>query len=178
MCIPENLIIAIYGNSCTGKTTIAKLLSEKYNLPSRLCGESVREESKKLKISIDQLSSESHEKIDSQTVKWVEEVKSPSVVEGRFLDSVLSDTNASIKLVHIHATDDIRRQRLERRTNITQDLSSITQSDLEDCKFRKKMYNPDNISISDFSFDVTDLKPDECVDQILHALKIRPKEHN
>ena len=55
MCFPENLIIAIFGSSCTGKTTVAQLLANELNADLRICGEIVRNESKRLNISYDKL---------------------------------------------------------------------------------------------------------------------------
>src|SRR5260370_13371538 len=83
--IPSHMVIAIYGASEVGKSTIARLLGQRTGLPVRHCGEAVKERAAELNSSLAALSLDVHQMIDAETRSFV--ARAPSaIVEGRYLD--------------------------------------------------------------------------------------------
>jgi len=111
------LVIGIYGKSCVGKTSVAKVLSRRLGVSVRHCGELVKERAKKLGIDFQNLPDQEHERLDKETRTIAEDCKGILIIEGRYLDRVLKDLPNSL-LFHLECSDKERQRRLEKRKKI------------------------------------------------------------
>jgi cytidylate kinase len=99
MHLSSKLIIAIFGPSCVGKTTLARVLGAKLGIPIRSCGTVLREEAFRLGISLDSISLEVHHRIDAETRNFAEQATGSTIIEGRYLDVVLIGATPNMKLI-------------------------------------------------------------------------------
>src|SRR5947207_11960028 len=91
MCAQKRVIVALYGRSCSGKSTAAKRLAELLNCDLYSAGDSVRKRCKELGESPADLSLPEHRAIDDVTRSIVKSARTSLVVEGSFLDALLDD---------------------------------------------------------------------------------------
>lgn len=127
------MIIAIFGKSKVGKTSSAAALSIASGFPIRSCGDELKSTLAKRGIS-GEVPEEIHRDIDQQTIHWA--TSSPGevrLVEGRFLNYVLSGLTQPIYLVRLTASPEVRLARL-RDVNIgIDDLLGLDQGDESFC---------------------------------------------
>lgn len=136
------MIIALYGASCTGKSTIANSIIAGRNLPIRRCGDEVRDLAAGRNLQPDQLPLDGHREIDALSVAWVREhATATAIIEGRFLDSVLSPVADLIKLIHVSAARDIRAERWEARRPGIVGQDEVARQDSADEAFREWAYS-------------------------------------
>lgn len=135
------MIIALYGASCVGKSTIATQLSPTGLIPIRRCGDVVREFAANKGVAPDQLSLEDHQAIDSDSVAWVARHSSiPAIIEGRFLDCVLGEVTSLIHLVHVRAEMEVRADRWVVRRPGVDGFAEVVCQDEADAAFRLWAY--------------------------------------
>lgn len=164
MCVQKINVIAIYGASCTGKSTIANIVATKLGWPLRQCGEVV---SRKQEYLGRRLSREEHNKIDAETKSLVEETKGGFIVEGAFLKNVIKD-NENVLFIELTSPIELRRQRM-----IIRDGSClIEERDLDDCElnynlFEKQLMKLDDVKGSTLRIDTKDMSVEECVSIII-----------
>lgn len=131
--------VAIYGLSCTGKTSLAARLASLTGLRVRHCGKLVVERAQGFGLaSGDELSAEQHEAIDTETQQLVSK-DPPMIVEGRFLDQVLCGIG---RVLFVRLTCDlaIREKRLEALHGRAFG-DSIKRRDDADANFRSTQYH-------------------------------------
>jgi cytidylate kinase len=84
------VIIAIFGRSATGKTTIATMVGRELDAPVRHCGNALKEAAGLIGVSVDDAPASLHRALDEATQNWWDSMLGGlAVVEGRFLDQVL-----------------------------------------------------------------------------------------
>lgn len=157
--------IVIFGSSCTGKTTIAAPLAKELGFKIRSCGEEIKKKAKELNVKIDDLTNEVHHTIDNETVQWVIS-NDNCIVEGRFLDSVLSIISDRIFLIKLTATDAERCDRMKSRGYTeftTEDLCTI---DKLDRNFRNEHYKYSYGMTPVLVIDTSSLSVELCLNQI------------
>src|SRR5882762_1539844 len=115
MCAQKRIVIALYGKTCSGKSTTAKKLAELFGCPSRSASDAVRLRSRELGISACELPTAEHRKIDEGTRSLVQSSRGTLVVEGSFLDALLSDVG-NIYRIELTCIDDERQKRFVRRS--------------------------------------------------------------
>ena len=134
------MILAIFGASAVGKTTLAGCLASRLTLPLRHCGNAIREAADVLGISPSDLSFETHHEVDARTVDWcLSHACLGCIVEGRFLDHVLAIT-PSILFIELRADGSTRASRWARRLERNFEESELATVDEADAFFRQKMY--------------------------------------
>src|SRR2546425_210946 len=106
----DSRVIALFGNSCVGKSEVAAKLAIRLGLPVRHCGELVKDRSKQLGIPASALGAIEHQGIDSETRSLAEKSDNDIIMEGSFLDIVLAGV-PRITLVELTCQDDERRRR-------------------------------------------------------------------
>lgn len=134
------MIIALYGASCVGKSTIAMQLSSEADVPIRKCGDVVRAFAAEKGIAPEELSLEDHRKIDAESVEWVLHNSSSGIIEGRFLDCVLAGVSSDVHLVLVTAEPQVRACRWEERRPGVDGHSEVVRQDDADEKFRAWAY--------------------------------------
>jgi cytidylate kinase len=160
------MIIAIFGSSCTGKTSVARPLAEELGLAIRSCGEEIKKRAKALSISVGELPDEVHSVIDNETVTWVS-ANEHCIVEGRFLDYVLSSVNEEIVFIQLTTSDNERLTRMLKHRRPDIPIEDLRQIDEIDQRFRERHYN--NISKVEpwLTIDTSNDTVAECVKQII-----------
>lgn len=140
MCLSKEITIAIFGDSCTGKTTFVRYLANKYSYPTRHCGDLVRVAARSAGVDVSMLSTESHLRIDSETVQWVKTEEGPRLVEGRFLDYVLAESTSAVVLVQFLSDIDTRVQRMSVHNSRAEARRALLSADASDHEFRDRFY--------------------------------------
>ena len=161
--------LAIYGSSCTGKTTVSNCLAKELALEVRHCGEQIKEAAVRAGSSPDALPVEQHLLLDSLTRDVVRNAKGGIVVEGAFLDYVLSDVE-DCRLVKLVCLDAERIRRVVSRGS----EHSIAERDASDVQLVKKLFGL-RAKQPDLQIDTTTLTPSEterCITEWLHRDKI------
>jgi len=110
-------------------------------MPTRRCGNEVRIAAARHNIAAEALSLEHHREIDAASVAWVRENASlPGIIEGRFLDHVLSEVLPLVRLINVTVPPEIRAARwVERRPGICGD-DEVKRQDDADERFRAWAY--------------------------------------
>lgn len=170
------MILAIYGPSCVGKTTIARILTTQLRVPVRLCGDVVRQASVDLGLDINALPDLMHREIDAETICWANSSSGLCLVEGRYLDQVLAPLKSSIVLICFAATPQARAERWEMKTGLKSGLSQIRQVDALDAAFRKKMYKNIQRFEPSITVDTTSQTPEESASCLMFHIENRKQE--
>jgi cytidylate kinase len=116
MCIPKNRqIIAICGQSCVGKSTLATELGRTLKIPVRYCGYVVVSRANELAIDPRDLPVTIHRQIDNETRDLAGNARTSLIIEGAYLAYVLNGI-AGIKLIHLKCCSTVRENRLIQRS--------------------------------------------------------------
>jgi cytidylate kinase len=140
------MIIAIFGGSGCGKTTLARIATDKLGIPVRHCGEQISDAVAARGHNLASAPDHLHQLLDRQTRDWCAEINGDGVVEGRFLDRVLADL-PGVVFVEFTATRKERARRLSERLKRHVDEDEVCAIDEQDDLFRRRMY-PDNTCAS------------------------------
>lgn len=165
------MLIALYGESCTGKTTIATHLSEGSRIEVRYCGRRVAAEAANQGVQPRDLDTNTHKRIDQETLDWVSSKRDLAVVEGRFLHYVLVGSPAPTVLVRCAALASLRRERMERRSGIVEGRPDIFLSDREDLELCGRLYGGVRPRPFDLCLNTSAASIAECVENVLWKLR-------
>src|SRR5437867_6186854 len=161
------MVIGIFGESCVGKTTVAKVVAQRLNAATRHCGEIVKARAKKLGVTTAQLSADEHELIDQETRNQALNATTQTiVVEGRFLDCVIGDMPNAL-LIELRCSEEERLRRAKTRTS-GQDsaLHNRNKTDSGELLHKGKVRIPAHILLS------TDgLTPKQVAEEILKRME-------
>jgi cytidylate kinase len=164
------VLIAIFGGSSTGKTTLARALADRTGLDARYCGALVRAAEDRLQLSPDALPAAEHDRIDAETLDWSVNQEA-GIVEGRFLDHVLSPLKKPICLVEVRAQDSVRADRWATRLGRAQDTNDIAGYEQEDEAFRVRTYGRRARLMPNFILDTSTLSVDACLERLAAWLR-------
>lgn len=171
------MIIALYGQSSSGKSTLAEALRQRIgNSQVRHCGELVKARAMCLAVSINDLSEEYHRAIDSETRLWSETQPVLAIVEGRYLQYVLARTNADVRVIEVLCSQAERVQRWASRTGLPFGLDDLSDIDAACRNFTTTMYDSVAPLVPALRMDTTSAAVDECVTEILSRLEIKAPE--
>lgn len=160
------MIIALYGSTCVGKSSIAKELSALLPCNIRGCGGEVFAFANSAGIAPDDLSDADHREIDRRTLELCNEEKSMMIVEGRFLQYVLSSCKTKIILIELHATADVRTKRLLGRNRSYSTANRVEDIDRADEGFCLRLYDGVSPSEAHFSLDTSTLQVSDYTNKI------------
>ena len=159
------MIVCVSGPSCVGKSAAARTVASVVGVPLRSCGDAVRAAAIALSVPPASLPDDAHRQVDTDTRDWARQ-RAPSIVEGRFLDSVISpETTAPAALVALTASEECRLARARLRGgNPSFSLDDLRRSDQDDLVFRRRIYG-DLVAIAPrHVFDTTGRTLEECAD--------------
>lgn len=166
------MILALYGHSSSGKTSIAKALCRHFeSCPIRHCGEEVKARARDLGVALEDFSNEEHFAIDLATLAWVDMQTELAVVEGRYLQFVLSKTRAEVLLIELVCAHAERELRWSKRMGRTLDKGELTNMDGVDLDFSANMYGQVSPQAPRLTIDTSSTPVDQCVSQILEWLQ-------
>lgn len=165
------MIIALFGKSSTGKTTIADVLRQRLgDCPVRHCGEVVKARAHDLHLSPGTLPNEDHREIDGETRRWSETQLGWAIVEGRYLQYVLSRARAELRLIEIVCENAAREHRWANRMGRSLGPEELALIDATDRDFVTKMHNVSPPLMPGLRVDTTSRDVKVCVQQILEWL--------
>jgi cytidylate kinase len=141
-------------------------------LPLRTCGTEIRNAAKKLGIELADLPDEVHQQVDSETVSWARQHPF-SIVEGRFLDQVLSGAELPLLAVFLTASHSARLQRACGRSGKVITGEALDKEDADDKSFRKRVYGQSSLLHPFLPVDTSKITVRECVNRIKAAIRDR-----
>jgi len=161
--------LALYGKSCTGKTTVSNLLAEQLGVGARHCGDLVKEASIDVGCSPGALPISLHRQIDSQTRDVVFNATGDTLIEGAFLDQVFADVAGCI-LIRLTCSTPERTKRFALRET----AMSLQDRDDSDERLRNELFSGARLTTPTIEIDTTELTPLEtakCIMEWLHQHK-------
>ena len=170
MCLSEEITIAIFGDSCTGKTTFVKYLANKYSYHTRHCGDLVRVAARSAEVDVSKLSAESHSRVDSETVRWVKTAEGPKLVEGRYLNYVLAESCSALVLVRFLSDIDTRVQRSSVYNSSAEARYALFSADASDGEFRNRLYRGVDPLQANHTIDTSGLSMDGIENELRRLL--------
>ena len=167
------MLTAIFGRSSVGKTTLVRELARREALDGRYCGDIVRSAAAQLGHPIEDLPLDEHARIDAETRGWC--VEHPGgLVEGRFLDQVLSTLEIPFCLIEVVASESVRVERWASRLDRPSSLEDVAAFDRNDDAFRVRAYGGRARVAPNFTLDTSSSSLDECLTR-LAAWRREPK---
>lgn len=180
--------ILIFGNTCTGKTTIATEIAKRTGTEMRCCGELVKElvGRRGYKLS-DNIPNAIYEEIDGESRRVLLLKNGSGVIEGTYLDCVLHDIfdESSMLAVRLICNNDERARRfaIRRGRGDSMDLalarSSLEERDRSDQLCRTIVYRSDATSPAIpryLTLDTGTLSVSACASAIIEATRRGQKE--
>ena len=178
--------ITISGKAGSGKSTVAKLLSEKLDLRHYSIGDLMRAIADEKGLNLLELNkiAQRDKSIDFELDSRLKELgraKDNFVVDGRLAAFFIP--NAEVR-VFLDADDRVRAQRIlkdkrqqEKSKNLKEAISSIKKREESEKKRYKKYYGVDylNKKLYNHIIDTTKLTPDKVVEKIIKFVKSRQK---
>jgi len=159
------MLVALYGPSCVGKTTIGNALSAATNRMLRSCGQIVRNQAQLLGVEADDLPDCKHHEVDSATRDWL--VENPTgIVEGRYLDYVLATSELRPFLVQLTAADEVRQKRWQDRVGPSFRMDDWRRMDEADAALIARIYPGVERLTPDFILDTSSVPVAECARQV------------
>lgn len=132
---PVRLVLAIWGASGVGKSVVSASLAARLAWPLRNCSKPVREAALALGVRTSALPIEEHLRVDEATREWVQGSSENVILEGRYLDVVLSPLLTPILGVELRCASSVREQRLQARSPST----TVEVADAEDAAHRRML---------------------------------------
>jgi|SRR3989338_3463697 len=178
--------ITISGKAGTGKSTVAKLLSQKLNLKHYSIGDLMRAMASEKGISLLDLNrmAEDDKSIDLELddkLKEIGRAKDNFIVDGRLTAFFIPHADVRVLL---ETDDKVRAERIlkdkrqhEKSEDIEEAIAIIKKREESEKKRYKNYYGVDytDRKLYDFVVDTTDLKPDEVVERISNLIKLKSK---
>ena len=178
--------ITISGKAGSGKSTVAKLLSEKLDLKHYSIGDLMRAIADERELNLLELNkiAEKDKSIDFELdsrLKELGKAKDNFVVDGRLTAFFIP--NAEVR-VFLDADDKVRAQRIlkdkrqqEKSKNLKEAISSIKKREESEKKRYKKYYGVDYLDkkLYNHVIDTTKLTPDKVVEKIIKFVKSKQK---
>lgn len=164
------MIIAIWGASATAKTTIARRIARKLDVPLRSCGEEIRLAAKEANVPPHDAPDTLHRSVDNATQEWASRHSSEgAVLEGRFLDQVLAD-KPDVVLVHATCAQTIRIERWAGRSGGAFSEHDLAMIDKADDLFRLRMYGSAVKGAAQITLDTSLGEADHWTDELLDLI--------
>lgn len=168
-----NIVLAIYGASCVGKSTLATAIGKEWRVPVRHCGDVLKMRATTLGLPLGSLPLHVHDAVDKETRKLAQEASGVFVVEGRYLDLVL-DGMPWVKFVRLTCDEATRMRRFLTKTGGQADEGvALHQHDEEDGRLRFILYGGRCFTSDDWMvLDTTHATPKELCATLLARITL------
>ena len=167
MCSEKRIVVALYGRSCSGKSTTARELSQLLDCPTYSAGERVKGRSKELGVPPADLSVLEHRLIDESLRTMVQSAAKSLIVEGSFLDVLFYDLG-NVYRIELVCSAQERRRRFSQRSG----FDNLSGRDKNDDDLRRALHGERNCS-AEATFDTTSKTPAEVAREIFRWLEAR-----
>ena len=157
-------VVAIYGPTCVGKTTVASGVASAMGWTHRDCGQEVLAVARARGVQAVDLNGKEHEGIDRATRAFAAECEGGAVIDGRYLHYVLAEVGGVV-LVELRCCRSIRVDRYRRRTKRGDAGAVVDEADRRDMQFCSKVYAVEPRG-PDYVLDTTALTVREAVDTV------------
>lgn len=178
--------ITISGKAGSGKSTVAKMLSERLNLSHYSIGDLMRAMAKEKKMSLLEFNrmAEKNKSIDFELdskLKKLGKAKDNLVVDGRLTAFFIPNAEAR---VFLDANDKVRAERIlkdrrqqEKSKSLKEAIGSIKKREESEKKRYKKYYGVDytDKKLYNCVIDTTKLTPNQVVGRIMNFVKTKQK---
>lgn len=156
--------VAIFGRSCTGKTSAGAVVSARTGWQARHCGDVVVERARTAGVPVPELRESEHRSIDEETRLFVSSAESPVVVDGCFLDRVLR-AFSNLQFVRLDCGD------AERARRFAGSPTELEQRDELDLRLSSALYGGVELLVEPAVIDTTHLSVDRVADEIIKLLR-------
>ena len=146
-------------------------LAEKHNCVTRHCGNVIRDVARLSGADISLLGQDVHERVDSETIQWVQEQQCPKVVEGRYLNYVLSYCQDGLVLVRFETDIEARVQRWAGSADDNDGATTLLRSDASDAEFCIRQYPRIKPLEAHHSIDTTSLSVQGIEQELIRLLE-------
>jgi cytidylate kinase len=161
------MVIALFGPTCVGKSTVAAALGLELGIAVRHCGEAVKAYARMHRTEVPNLKLTDHRIIDQETVRMAERSIEGLVVEGTFLDIVLSSASLKVRFVRLSCSDPERLRRFIERSHATEE--AFRAKDVADERLRQDLYTGCPRANAIVEMDTTGLSGIEAAERLCHA---------
>lgn len=161
------MVFALFGSTCSGKTSVARELHRRHTIPVRHCGEVVKAIAAAQGIKVSGINYEHHAKIDSETRRMAETAEGELLIEGTFLDVVLHGVS-EVRMIKLTCSDLERMSRYLRRGG-TED--EFMRRDALDNNLRLELYSGRSARADFMEVDTKELSLDQVSDATWRRFK-------
>jgi len=173
MCLAKTrVVLAIYGPSSVGKSTLATELGTRLRAEVRNCGDVLRERATELGIPLESIPIELHRAVDSETRRHSKNPSAILVIGGRYLDKVLVGI-PGVRFLRL-TCDEVARERriLSRQGDKVTEVMTLHQCDQEDAHLSQELYGCFPSTSKDWMvLDTTHSSPEELASVVLDHLQ-------
>ena len=172
MCLSKGpIVLAIYGPSCVGKSTLARELGRKLGIEVRHCGEALKVHAIEQGIALNSIPSTVHQSIDEETRRQARQACGTVVIEGRYLDFVLSGI-PSVRFIRLTSDEATRKFRYSMRKNKSVRPRALQEEDEDDARMRELLYSGVTRAPEDWmSLNTTQHAPHELAATVLARIQ-------
>ncbi|MGC8565391.1 MAG: (d)CMP kinase [Thermoplasmata archaeon] len=170
------MIIIISGPPGSGKTTVARMLSEKLNYPLVSSGDIFRSMAKEHNMDIESFSkfSERNDYIDREIDDKILKIMKNNgniIIDSRLAGWFAKRNNIDAFKIYLNASREKRLERINRREKTSMD--DLVLREKSEIKRYKHIYGIDfkDLSIYDLVIDTENLSPEDIVNKILESVK-------
>jgi cytidylate kinase len=165
MRIPK-AVLALYGPTCVGKSTVAIALHNRLGFPIRHCGDILRSRAVEFGIPPNSVTENIHRAVDDET-RHIASHREDLIVEGRFLNRVLSGM-ANVKLVRLSCSETVRTERLASGID---DGSTLREHDESDERLIEILYGHTTSGPDFLVLETSTPTPAELADIVIRRLR-------
>jgi cytidylate kinase len=157
--------LAIFGRSCSGKTSLSRGAVDSLSYPVRHCGQAIRAWATDHDLAdASDIPPEAHQAIDAETIEFA--LKTDVIIDGCFLNYVLFGI-PDLLLIELICSFEERSVRLAKRYDLEDGEARMRARDLVDDELRAMLYGGRPSQLPSVRIDTSSRTVDQVLDEIL-----------